>query len=112
MTTLTTLTGTEKQITWANEIRDAHLAAIDEAVVYMQSKIDARVESGQAVAEPAIATQSGVVSLRSWFVAQTEAAWWVNNRECLLRVGQASSNYSTLRGIVACRRFRLKPIAF
>ena len=52
------------------------------------------------------------MSLRSWFVAQTEAAWWVNNRECLLRVGQASSNYSTLRGIVACRRFRLKPIAF
>ena len=46
---MTTMTGTEKQITWANEIRVAHLASCDAAVTFMSTKIDERLAAGDPV---------------------------------------------------------------
>lgn len=110
---MTTMTGTEKQITWANEIRVAHLASCDAAVTFMSTKIDERLAAGDPVPASYVEMRDRIVALITWFAGHNEAGWWITNRDSLLtRPDQAASNCQNLRGIVSSNRFRMSKIQF
>ncbi|MFB7435254.1 hypothetical protein ACFCZ5_28375 [Streptomyces microflavus] len=64
------LAGTEKQVAWAERIRA-------EAITAMEGRITARV--GEERGRAAVASWTAVA------LRQTEAAWWIDNRDVAVR---------------------------
>ena len=98
------LVGTEKQILWANEIREKHVAAVDNAIAWMQAKVDSRVAAGQQVADEVIATHAAIVAYRNAAASFANASAWIDRRSTLFglfNATQAAADYGKLRTWVA-----------
>lgn len=74
-TTMPTLTGSEKQIEWASEIRER-------AIPVMREHGAELVANAARVSKPAGAAAQVAVS--AWIArleAETDAAWWISNKD-------------------------------
>jgi hypothetical protein len=76
-TTMATLTGSEKQVAWANEIRSATMAALAAHLPAAMEVLSAQVANGDAKARRRLAIARG---LEAALAQQTSASWWLANR--------------------------------
>ena len=91
MTTLATLTGSEKQITWATEIRAKKMETFEKLFATIERDLQSKI--GQS--RPNYENRDALVGLdiRAWAraieliaelrdrqAAQTSAAWWIDHR--------------------------------
>lgn len=74
---MTTLTGTERQITWAEDIRAKALAPARVA------EIEAMI-AAYSVKQPA--ASAAVRKALEIVTAETSAAWWIDNRDLTLKL--------------------------
>lgn len=76
------LTGSEKQIAWANTIRVNELTEFDERSARVLKKVSVLSPAAQQEILDAILLQ------RSELVAKTEAKFWIDNRDGQIRLNQ------------------------
>lgn len=77
---LPALTGTDKQVAWANTLREKILAELDKAAALASTKL-ADPESPPALQDQARQVLVGAELIR----AKTAASWWIDNRHGTVR---------------------------
>ena len=74
MTTLATLTGSEKQITWATEIRANFLQMADTLQTWLNQSPEAQADVDFVLLNTIIDT------VRNAIATQTDSSWFIDNR--------------------------------
>ena len=80
------LSGSAKQIAWAETIRKQ---AVDVLAAY-EAKIDGRAETDPDLISDYDAKKEALAGLRVWLLGHSGAAWWIDNRS---KMGSAGSAY-------------------
>ena len=102
MTTLATLTGSEKQITWATEIRAKKMETFDKVLATIERDLQSKIgqsrpnyENRDALVGLDIRAWARaielIVELRDRQAAQTSASWWIDRRRFSV---QGIANYA------------------
>jgi hypothetical protein len=68
MTMTSAMTGTSRQIAWAEDIKVDVMSRLDD---YLAMLIDRLADKAAA--------DSQAMMIRNWFDAQTDAAWWIDD---------------------------------
>jgi hypothetical protein len=74
------MTGTEKQIKWAEDIRGANLAELDEILASAARCVAARAAKGKStpgMSEAVAAVEAAIPAL----AAIDDAKWWIDHRD-------------------------------
>src|SRR5262245_10734082 len=79
-TTMTTLVGTEKQVTWAEHIRAKQMTQVAKDAADYRAKIDAAIAKGVAPADAYAADLDMLTQAEAIIAGQTSAAWWIDRR--------------------------------
>lgn len=85
---LVKLTGTEKQVAWAEEIRKANISHLQDCL----RSFELRAARGDDFPEIRAALQKAIKGL----MAQPDAKWWIEHRRCAWAIEQ--------RIILACKK--------
>lgn len=75
------LTGSEKQVAWANSIRVRMLAALPAALETMRTKTAKGAEKGGIHADLAAAVNASADVFAGQMYLQGAAKWWIDNRD-------------------------------
>lgn len=75
------LTGSEKQIKWANEIRAKFLADLDTYVAETVSRAGGAISIGKADTEIVGDISDIFARFRDRLASQGQAAWWIDQRQ-------------------------------
>ncbi len=78
--TSATLTGSPKQIAWAETIRRERLGDLSQTVAQALAVGEQQVAAGQATTEQLTVAMAGIYAAADAAARQTSAAWWIDNR--------------------------------
>lgn len=77
---LATLTGSEKQIAWAEQIRSAYINWMDKAVEEIDEDIADENNVPEDIEELKERKASMIASFSTIVETKSSASWWINNR--------------------------------
>lgn len=79
---LATLRGSDKQITWATDLRSKMLPEMDDLIEQFEAAVKVAIADGKAQADdPQIAAnRNALLGARVAMIAETSASWWIDHR--------------------------------